>query len=93
LPAAMTAKQYRHALRHYGLTQNHAGWLFGGRTKGSGRRWAANGPPFQVALLLDLMFHYGLTPDDIERHGQRYREALAIQYHRARQDDARPVAP
>lgn len=71
---ALSGPQYKRALAHYRLTQGQASWLFNGKTRSSGRRWAAEGAPFHVALLLRVMHRYGLTPKDIERCGARYRK-------------------
>jgi len=72
--SAMSSKQYKAALKHYGLTQGHAAWLFNGKTRDSGRRWAAEGAPYHVALLLSLMYRCRLTPDDIEEVGAIWRK-------------------
>lgn len=71
---AMTSQQYRKALARYNLTQGDAGWLFGGKTRTSGRRWAAEGVPFHVALILTLMDELNLSPDDIENYGAKWRK-------------------
>jgi hypothetical protein len=63
----MSPKQYRDALARYGLTQGEAGWLFGGKSRESGRRWAAEGPPYHVALLLTLMQHRDISPTYVEK--------------------------
>jgi hypothetical protein len=73
LGAPMTAQQYRKALQEFELTQGRAGWLFGGKTLASGRRWAAEGPPYHVSLILTLMREYGIDPEDIEELGARWR--------------------
>jgi hypothetical protein len=71
--AGMSPKQYRAALAEFQLTQGRAGWLFGGKTMTSGRRWAAEGPPYSVSLVLALMREYDVTPEDIELLGARWR--------------------
>lgn len=73
----MTARQYKKALARYNLTQGRASWLFGGKTKMSGRRWAAEGAPYAVALLISIMDNFQLTPDDIDELGAPWRNKRA----------------
>jgi hypothetical protein len=70
----MKKKDYRAALKEFELTQGRAGLLFGGITDRSGRRWAALGAPYYVALLIEIMRKYKLHPDDIEMLGARWRK-------------------
>jgi hypothetical protein len=69
----MSRRQYRQALDRYGLTQAEACWLFSGRTQRSGRRWAAQGAPFHVALLITLMDEGVITLEDITTYGTYWR--------------------
>ena len=69
----MSARLYRNALERYVLTQGQASWLFGGKTKLSGRRWAQEGAPYSVALTIGLMDEYGISPEDIQRIGKPWR--------------------
>jgi len=69
----MSPKQYRDALARYGLTQGEAGWLFGGKSRDSGRRWAAEGPPYHVALLLTLMQQRHISPQYVAKIGAPLR--------------------
>jgi len=69
----MTPGKYRAALGRYNLTQGRASWLFGGKTKTSGRRWAAEGAPYSVALLIAIMDTYQITPDDLDELGAPWR--------------------
>lgn len=71
----MTGNQYKKALAQFGLTQGQASWLFAGKSKTSGRRWAADGAPYYVALLLSIMFAYNLKPSDLEELGKEWRPA------------------
>jgi len=71
--ARMTGAQYKKALAVFGMTQGQASWLFAGKTKTSGRRWAAEGAPYYVALLLSIMATYDLKPEDIEALGKEWR--------------------
>jgi hypothetical protein len=73
---AMTAKQFRKALNHYGLTQEQAAALFNGTPNRSGRRWAAGGAPFHVALILTLMHRLDLSPDLIKGLGDKWRRQM-----------------
>lgn len=69
----MSADDYRQALASLELTQSRAGYLFGGKTMASGRNWALEGAPYHVALLLELMWMYDLTADDIDEIGAKWR--------------------
>lgn len=63
----MTQKELKAALKALGLTQMGASRLFGvdGRTV---RKWVAGDAPVpgSVALCLNLMIRYGVTPADAE---------------------------
>jgi hypothetical protein len=77
---------YREALREFGLTQGRAGLLFNGKSRGSGRRWAAAGAPYHVALIITIMREYELLPDSSSpATGYRMRAANG----RVRQDSWR----
>jgi hypothetical protein len=69
----MSAKQYKAALADFKLSQSRAGWIFGGKSKDSGRLWPSEGAPYYVALIISLMRLYGITPDDIEEIGAQFR--------------------
>jgi hypothetical protein len=61
----MTPKQYKAALEELGLSQERAGeWL--GLSPRTGQRYAADGPPKAVAMLLKLMLKHRLRPEDIQ---------------------------
>jgi transcriptional regulator with XRE-family HTH domain len=62
----MTPDQYRDALKALGLTQNEAGRLFGVHA-GSGRRWASEGPPEAVAMLLRIADRLQWTKEYLEK--------------------------
>lgn len=81
---AMTKDEYRNALKEYGLTQARAAWLFNGKSDRSGRRWARDGAPFHVALILALMQEFELEPEHIEALGAPWREKLNLKRLRAR---------
>jgi hypothetical protein len=70
----MSAKQYRAALADLQLSQARAGWIFGGKSKDSGRLWPSEGAPYYVALIISLMRMYDITPDDIEEIGAQFRK-------------------
>ena len=72
--SVMPGKQYKAALERYGITQGQASWLFNGKSRTSGRRWAAEGAPYTVALMIAVMDYYGITPDDIEELGAPWRK-------------------
>jgi hypothetical protein len=69
----MSAKQYKAALADFKLSQSRAGWIFGGKSKDSGRLWPSEGAPYAVALIIALMRKFDLTPDDIEELGAPFR--------------------
>jgi hypothetical protein len=58
----MTPAIYRAHLARLGLTQEAAGVFFGGSAR-TGQRWAAEGPPLPVAMLL----HQKLTMAQLEK--------------------------
>lgn len=70
----MTKEQYRAALEEFELSQAHAAWLFNGKSKASGRRWATEGAPFSTALIITMMRVFELTPGDIEHFGRQWRK-------------------
>ena len=70
----MPAARSRDAIKRLGLTQAQAAWLFAGKSRQSGRRWATEGAPYAVALLLDLMEQCDINPETIEAMGQRWRQ-------------------
>ena len=72
----MTKKEYRAALEEWELTQGRAAWLFNGKSDRSGRRWAAEGAPYHVALIISLMQEFELTPEHIEALGRKYRKRM-----------------
>lgn len=76
VPPPMTPKQYKAALERFEMTQGQASWLFNGKTKTSGRRWAAEGAPYHVALLIALMDHFGITAEDLEVIGKPWRRKI-----------------
>lgn len=47
----MTPEAYRKRIEALGLTQEEAGRILGGSSR-SGQRWASEGPPVTVAMLL-----------------------------------------
>jgi hypothetical protein len=71
---AMNKREYRAALDEWDLTQERAAWLFNGKSARSGRRWANEGAPFHVALIIALMQEFELTPEHIEALGARWRK-------------------
>ena len=73
----MTRKEYRAALEEMELTQAKAAWLFNGKSDRSGRRWASEGAPYHVALIIALMQEFELTPEHIEALGRKYRKRAA----------------
>ena len=70
----LSKKAYREALAEFGLTQGYAGWLFNGKSKTSGRRWAVQGAPFSTALIIALMREYKIPPEEVERIGAPWRK-------------------
>jgi hypothetical protein len=69
----MSRTQYRQALADFGITQGYAAWIFGGKSRFSGRRWAAEGAPYAVALVISMMRDLKLKPEDIEKYGEPWR--------------------
>jgi len=60
----MTPEEYRSIIEAFGLSQEAAGvWL--GKSERTGQRYAIEGPPRVVAMLLRLMVKDGLKPDDV----------------------------
>lgn len=70
----MSRKDYRAAIEELGLTQARAAWLFNGKSDRSGRRWASEGAPYHVALIISLMQEFELTPEHIESLGRKWRK-------------------
>jgi len=72
----MTKKEYRAVLKHYELTQARAAWLFNGKSDRSGRRWATEGAPYHVALIVEMMLKFKLKPKHIEALGRKYHRRI-----------------
>lgn len=72
----MTRKEFRAALDEFKLTQGRAAWLFTGKSDRSGRRWAVEGAPYHVALIIALMQEFELTPEHIQALGAKWRRRL-----------------
>ena len=70
----MSSKQYREALQRLKLTQAHAAWLFNGKSRASGRRWAQEGAPYHVALLLTIMRERHISAKAVEHYGAQWRK-------------------
>lgn len=92
MKAAMSKKEYRAILAAYDLTQAQAAWLFNGKSDRSGRRWANEGAPFHVALIITLMEEFELTPEHIEALGARWRKRITATAP-ARAEPASPATP
>lgn len=73
MAVAMDHIEYRAALEEMGLDPRRAAWLFNGKSERSGRRWAREGAPYHVALIIALMQEFGLTPGYIEVLGKPWR--------------------
>lgn len=61
----MTAKQYRAAIEQLGLSQRSAA-RFLRIDERTSRRWAAEGAPPHVGLLLRLMIERGIKPEEVD---------------------------
>ena len=72
MPYPMSKRDYRAALEEFDLTQGRAALLFGGKSNRSGRRWAANGAPYHVALIITLMQEFELTPKDVMEYAKKW---------------------
>lgn len=72
----MTRKEYRAALDEFDLSQEQAAWLFNGKSDRSGRRWAAEGAPYHVALIVAMMQKCRLKAKHIEALGRKYRHRI-----------------
>jgi hypothetical protein len=70
---AMNREEYLSALKELGVSQQRAAWLFNGKSARSGRRWAREGAPYHVALIIALMQEFELTPEHIEALGRQWR--------------------
>lgn len=71
----MDAEQYRRALAQLALSQEAAGVEFGSSPR-SGQRWAAEGPPASVAILVRLLLARKISLEDVAaalRPGDRKR--------------------
>lgn len=69
----MDSDEYRRALAALGLNQTGATGAdqFLGVSERTARRWAVDGPPLAVAMLLRLMVARKMRPDGVrERYGQ-----------------------
>jgi hypothetical protein len=66
----MNADRYRQLLAVLGLTQNDAARFFGVRDSRKARRWGeGEAIPATVAMLLEIMAAYSITPNHAERLG------------------------
>ena len=81
----MTQEEYLAALKELGITRQRAAWLFNGKSARSGRRWAREGAPYHVALIIALMQEFELTPEHIEALGRQWRPNQEQDY--AEEDD------
>ena len=65
----MSAEEFRAALERLGLTQTGAAGVdsFMGVSERTSRRWAVDGPPDSVAMLLRLMMFFELKPDNVRQ--------------------------
>ena len=70
----MSPKQYQAALDEFKLSQGEASLIFGGKSNRSGRRWARDGAPYHIALLISVMREYKIMVEDIEALGARWRK-------------------
>jgi hypothetical protein len=62
----MNGAAYRKHLARLSLSQEEAGILFGASPR-TGQRWANDGPPLSVAVLLVLVQRFDLTVDDLRK--------------------------
>ena len=69
----MNSNRYRLSLQEFGLAHDEAGWIFGGKSRKSGRDWLARGAPYHVALLLEVMRKYKIPAIEIRKLGEPYR--------------------
>lgn len=75
----MSPEQYRTIIRErFKLTQEAAGVFFGSSIR-TGQKWAADGPPPAVAMLLNLMDFSEMPPEEVESilrsmHGRKSRK-------------------
>jgi hypothetical protein len=68
-----TKKKYCDVLAEYNLAPRQAAELFGASHR-TGCRWAfEEGPPFSVALVIELMKQFELLPEDIAEIGERLK--------------------
>ncbi len=68
----MDATGFRRAIERLGLTQAGAAALVG-RSPRASRRWAADGPPPEAAVVLQLLLDGTVTVDDVARARERAR--------------------
>jgi hypothetical protein len=74
----MDREEYRAALKRLDLTQDQAGWLFGGKSDRTGRRWATLGAPYAVAVIIAFMDEFELTKEHLEALGARWRKRISV---------------
>jgi hypothetical protein len=72
----MSPVEFRKALEHFSITQEDAARLFNGTANRSGRRWARNGAPFHVALILSMMHRRKLSVRYIDEVGEKWRKQM-----------------
>ena len=72
----MTGEQYQNAIDHIGMTQVGSARFFGVHER-TPRRWISGSLtiPSAVAMLLRVMIHYSLTPDNVLHIAQQDRVA------------------
>lgn len=65
----MSAEEFRAALERLELTQTGTAGADSllGISERTSRRWAVDGPPDSVAMLLRLMMFFELTPDNVRK--------------------------
>lgn len=62
----MTGPEYATAIKALGLSKNGAGRFFGYHAV-SGHRWAVDGPPEPVAMILRICQNMGWTLDELRQ--------------------------
>lgn len=77
MAGSMDADQFRAALERLGLTQTGANGVntFLDVSERTSRRWAVDGPPDAVAMLLRLMISKKLTPAHVRKHYGRVADS------------------
>jgi hypothetical protein len=83
----MDKTEYNKALNKLGLEPATAAWLFNGKSVRSGRRWAQQGAPYHVALLIALMQQFELSPEDIRQIGAPWLRGAALPPENVVEDD------